>query len=461
MDLQELGSLMLFEKLSNEQLGWLAEHSKEVSYPAGGVVFTQNQPGTHLYVLIEGGWRLSRIIDGSESNLVTTSQPGTWAGGIPLMDGYYQSTAHVVQPSRLLQIPNEVLSYMLSAGFPIATHLIAGVSAGSRNVEAQMRQREKMAALGKLSAGLAHELNNPAAAAQRAVGQLRENFQFLQSEAFKLNRLLGPSQLERLAAFHRELLTQAKAPEGLSSLEQSEREDELSGWLEKHQIEKGWELAPTLVEAGLDTGWLENLKAETGPQALSNVLSWLGVSLETRSLLTQAEHSTQRISSLVKAIKEYSYMDQAPLQEIDIHDGLETTLTILAHKLKGGITLTRDYDRSLPRFNAYGSELNQVWTNLLDNAIDALNGQGQIWVRTRREAKALLVEIADNGPGIPPEIQSRIFDPFFTTKGVGEGSGLGLDIVYQVVVNRHKGDIKVISNPGNTRFEIRLPLEAN
>jgi signal transduction histidine kinase len=459
MDLKELGNLLLFEKFSDEQLQWLSEHSKELALAAGDTVFRQNQPGTHLYVLVEGEWRFGRVMDGIETTMVSTGQSGTWGAGIPLLEGAYQVTAHVLKPSRFLQVPTEALNYMLTNGFPIAPHLIAGVSAGTRNFEAQLRQREKMAALGKLSAGLAHELNNPAAAAQRAAGQLGANFQTFHAEALKLNRLLTSAQLERLAAFQDELLERAKSPVILGTLEQSERQDELSGWLEDQSIENGWELAPALVEAGVDTGWLENLKTELGGEVLGDALHWLGAGLETRSLLRQVEHSTQRISSLVKAIKEYSYMDQAPLQEIDIHSGLENTLTILACKIKGSLTLTREYDHSLPRINAFAGELNQVWTNLLDNAIDALQGKGQIWVRTRREGAVALVEIADNGPGIPPEIQSRIFEPFFTTKGVGEGSGLGLDIVYRIVVSRHKGDIRLISEPGDTRFQIRLPLE--
>lgn len=455
---EEVHALVLFELLSPEQLQWLIENSTEVNAEVGERIFTQNTDGDALWVLVEGEWRLSRKMDGVETTIVTTDYAGSWAGGIPLLTGDFQATGHAVRPSRFLKIPNEAVSYMLSNGFPIAKHLIAGISVGARNLEGQMREREKMAALGKLSAGLAHELNNPAAAGRRAASQMRDTLKIIQSEALKLNQHLNPTQLTRLAEFQTEIMERAKTPPRLGSLEQSEREDELSTWLEDHQIEAGWQIAPGLVEAGADQAWLEGLATEIGLESLGDVLNWLVAGLEAVGLLNQLENSTERISTLVKAVKEYSYMDQAPQQNINIHDGLESTLTILAHKLKNGVIVIREYDQSLPKISAFGSELNQVWTNLIDNAIDAIKGQGQIWVRTSRDENYLVVEIADNGPGIPPDIQPRIFEPFFTTKGVGEGSGIGLDVVYRIVVTRHKGEVKVISQPGDTRFQIRLPI---
>ncbi len=458
MELEALQSLVLFERLSHEQLVWLVENSSEIRLGEGEKLFVEGQLADALYCLVEGQWRLSRQIGGAEAVLTTTDYRGSWVGGIPLIGGNYLATARIMKPTRLLKIPNDSLKYMLDNGFPIASHLLAGISTGARNSEAMVRQQEKMAALGKLSAGLAHELNNPAAAARRASVQLRESFAALQTASLQLNRQLAPAQLERVAAFQRQAAVLALTPLTLGSLERSDREDEISAWLEDRGVEDGWEVAPTLVEAGLGIEWLDGLATEIDPEALGDVLGWLNASLSVTQLLNQLEQSADRISTLVKAVKEYSYMDQAPLQNIDVHDGLESTLAMLVYKLKHGITVVREYDRHLPKISAFGSELNQVWTNLLDNAIGAMEGKGQITLRTWRDSDRLVVEIVDNGPGIPADIQNRIFEPFFTTKGVGEGSGLGLDIAYRIVVTRHKGEIKVLSEPGNTRFQVWLPI---
>jgi len=458
MQTETLRSLMLFETFSDQQLQWLTENSSEVDFKQNENIFVQDKKGDALWVLIEGGWRLVRLMDGSETTFVNTSQPGTWAGGIPLPKGIYQATAQATVHTRMLRIPDDAVEYMLDNGYPIANHLLAGITVGARNMAMQTQQHEKMLALGKLSAGLAHELNNPAAAAQRAAAQMRETLAEMQTALLKMAAQLSPAQLEQVTKLQGEAAIKAKNPPTLDSLAQSEREDELSGWLDDHEVADGWKIAATFVGAGLDSDWLDKLAQELAGETLDNTLNWLAATLTATDLLNQLEQSNERISILVKSVKEYSYMDQAPVQEIDVHDGLESTLTMLAHKLRQGITVTREYDRSLPRINAYGSELNQVWTNLLDNAVDAINGQGKIWIRTRSENNCIVVEIADNGPGIPPQIQSRIFEPFFTTKGVGEGSGLGLDIAYRIVVQRHKGEFKVDSQPGDTRFQVSLPL---
>ena len=457
MEINELRSLMLFEKLSDEQLTWLYDHSTEAAYAAGEILFTESEQTGWLWVLIEGEWQLSRTIGGQELPFTTSAQPGSWFGGF--LEDVSAASGRTILPSRFLKTPNEQARFMLNNGFPIARHLIDGIRAGAQNYATQVQQHEKMAALGKLSAGLAHELNNPAAAARRAASQLQETVQAIVTASLKLNERLSVSQLAQVAAFQQEISAQAKTRPQLGSLEQSEREDELTAWLEDHQIEDGWKLATSLVEAGLDAVQLDRLADEVPVEGLGEVLVWLDATFSSTELINQLEQSTERISGLVKAVKEYSYMDQAPLQEIDLHAGLENTLVILGHKLKKGqIVVNREYDSNLPRISVYGSELNQVWTNLLDNAIDALNGTGHIWLRTRRENDWLLVEIADDGPGIPLEIQSRIFEPFFTTKSVGEGTGLGLDIAYRVVVTRHKGNLKLISRPGETRFQVWLPL---
>ena len=251
---------------------------------------------------------------------------------------------------------------------------------------------------------------------------------------------------------------QDRRPPALDPLAQSDAEDDLSAWLEARGVEDGWRMAPTLVGAGLSLRELETLPGGLAPAALSTLLAYLEATLAATALAGEVEVSAQRISTLVKAVKDYSYMDQAPLQQVDLHEGLENTLSILGHKLRGGIVVKRAYDRTLPRVCAYGSELNQVWTNIIDNAVDAMDGRGTLTISTARDGDSATVRIADSGPGMPPEVQARIFEPFYTTKGVGQGTGLGLDISFRVVVNRHHGDIGVESRPGGTRFTVRLPL---
>jgi signal transduction histidine kinase len=326
-------------------------------------------------------------------------------------------------------------------------------------MEAIVQQREKLAALGTMAAGLAHEMNNPASAARRAAERLRETSGDLRARSLALGKLLDDAQLDHLAGLGRDIVDKAGSAPALDTLQQSDREDELGTWLDDHDIEDGWNLAPTLVTAGLDTAWLDTLADAVPAAALGDVISWLAALLDERELLATIEAGTARVSALVAAVKSYSYMDQGPLQDVDLHEGLENTLTMLGYKLKRGVTVTRVYDRSLPRICAYGSELNQVWTNLIDNAIDAMGGQGQLSVRTARDGKYALVEIADNGPGIPADVLPHIFEPFYTTKGVGQGTGLGLDIAYRIVVTHHHGAIAVHSAPGSTRFEVRIPLE--
>jgi signal transduction histidine kinase len=330
-----------------------------------------------------------------------------------------------------------------------------------QNLETFSQANQKLAALGTLATGLAHELNNPAAASRSAAGQLRQTLNSIQAQALKFYELQStPEQIEFLAAVQHEVELQSKSVSWLDPLAQSDREEEMTDWLEAQGIENGWKLAPTLVAAGLDVEWLQQLAQKNiSKSALSPLLVWLETTLTAAGLVQQVEQSSERISRLVKAVKEYSYMDRAPLQSVDVHEGLENTLTILSHKLKQkAVVVSRNYHPQLPCIEAYSSELNQVWTNLIDNAIDAVDKGGQIRLHTLLEGDRLLVEIADNGTGIPPEIQGRIFEPFFTTKEVGRGTGLGLVTSYRIVVVRHKGEIRVVSQPGDTRFQVRLPL---
>jgi signal transduction histidine kinase len=456
---EELRRIPLFSRLADKELQWIAERSQEKYLIDGEFLFIEGMPATHLYVLIEGELQITKKLGGREIVLIT-HHAGAFTGEVPLLTGTsFIASARSLGPSRLLSIAANDFQQMLVLCPSVISILLAAMAGRIQATETLIQQNEKLAGLGKLSAGLAHELNNPAAAGRRSAEQLRATFQVQQTSAIQLNQQLTPEQWTWLTQLHASLNAQVTQSTQLDPLAQSDREEALSTWFEKHALVDGWKLAPGLAEAGLDTTHLENIEEHLAKGALEPGLTWLEATLAIDGLLQEVELSTTRISELVKAIKAYTYMDQARQQEVDIHEGLENTLTILKHKLREGITITRVYDRSLPRVTVYGSELNQVWTNLLDNAIDALQGHGQIWIRTSRAGAFVNIEIADSGSGILPEVQKHIFEPFFTTKEVSKGTGLGLDTAYRIVVTNHHGDLSVVSQPGETRFLICLPLE--
>ncbi|UBF26192.1 cyclic nucleotide-binding domain-containing protein [Kovacikia minuta CCNUW1] len=449
----------LFPKLAEEELARLKPHGREVQFNSGEVLFHEGDPLYHFFVVLEGRVQVTKKV-GAEEQLLTIHHPSEFTGEMSMIMGAPAiATARALEPTRVLEIDPDHFKRILAECSQGATVIITAMAKRSREVEAQLQQQEKLAALGRLSAGLAHELNNPAAAGRRAAQELREAIGRVQSRLLKLcEDQFSAAQRQSLISLQQAAIAQMQACTRLDPLEQSDREDTLTDWLEQQGVDDAWKLSSTLVAGGIDSEKLTAIADHFDPETLAEALDWLTETLSLAGLVNEIEHSTSRISQLVKAIKSYSYMDQAPLQEIDIQEGLENTLTIFNHKLKHGITVHRKYAPNLPRICVYASELNQVWTNLIDNAVYAMNGKGDLTIRTALEDEEIVVEISDTGTGIPPEIQSRIYDPFFTTKGVGEGSGLGLDIAHRIIVQHHHGNIRVTSQPGHTCFQIRLPI---
>ncbi|MGW1784045.1 ATP-binding protein [Streptomyces sp. NPDC002143] len=464
----EISSLFLFEKLSPEQLGRLCGEGRVERFEPGPV-YTEGDPATCFYVMIEGTVVLYRRVGGDDVEVSRTSQRGVYAGAMQAYLGdqvpqVYNNSMRVTEQTRFFVLPAQSFSNIMREWFPMASHLLEGLFFGSKNTQRAIGQRERLLALGSLSAGLTHELNNPAAAAVRATATLRERVAKMRHKlAVIASGAYDPEDLTRLIEIQeRTAELVAKAPT-LSPLEASDREDALTDWLDDHDIPEGWRIAPTFVQAGLDADWLEQVAAAVPEDILPGAIGWLNYTVETELLMDEIDDSTNRISHLVDAAKQYSQLDRAPYRVVDVHELLDSTLLMLSGKIGQRIEVVKDYDRSLPPIPAYPAELNQVWTNLVDNAVfavDSTGGEGTLTVRTAREGDRLLVEFRDTGPGIPPDIRSRIFDPFFTTKPVGEGTGLGLDISWRIVVNKHHGSLHVESAPGDTRFQVLLPLTA-
>jgi len=455
--LTELQAIPLFSNLSGAQTSCF-ERGEIVELEAGKILATEGEPLEFFYVLLAGEMRVSRNYS-NQAILMGVTKPGMFLGELSLLlDSPNLATVRTLKPCRLFRLGKNEFWQMLSTCPTVASQIFRTMATRVKNMEGYSQQREKLASLGTMAAGLAHELNNPATAARRASANLREVVGNLQSFACELHELFPPEQWPQLIDVSQSALARVGKSEPLDSVTRSDREEEVAIWLEQHGVADGWKLSSAFVGAGLDAKELAALAEKIPAAALPSAFGWLEASLSLNSLLNEIDGSTTRIAELVKAVKSYSYMDQTPMQKVDVHEGLENTLTMLGHKLKN-VTVTRKYDRAIPRILAYGGELNQVWTNLLDNAIDAVKGTGKICVATFLDDDQVVVEIADDGSGIPPEVQSHIFEPFYTTKGVGSGTGLGLVISSRIVANRHNGEIEFSSAPGDTRFKVRLPIK--
>lgn len=390
----------------------------------------------------------------------TMDRPGLWAGGFRAWDarGVYLATGRAASPGQVLRVPAPALRALADRWFPLGVHLIEGLYGTVRTMEVLSRQRESLVALGTLAAGLAHEINNPAAAAIRAVETLGDASGYLLDSLTQLsNEAITTTELAALDSFRRELQRDAVPRDPLAL---ADAEEDLTDWLERHGVDEAWQLAPALVAGGADAAWGDRLAKAISPKAMRPGLSWITSALSVEQFLGELRDSTQRISGLVAAVKSYSQMDRASRQHIAVTDGIDSSITILGHKLHDGITVQREYD-AVPEIDAYAGELNQVWTNLIDNAVDAMPDKGTLTITVRSDASDVVVEIKDTGPGMPTETLARAFEAFYTTKEVGKGTGLGLDIARRIVEDRHSGSISIDSSPDGTTLQVRLPTRAS
>ena len=455
IDKSELLRVPAFADLPEDQIAWFLSQSQEEILKPGDTYIRQGDPAETMFVILEGEFQVRGEINGE--TFAFPVKPGDVTGVLPFSRMKKTPvTGRAVSDGRLLRFPSAQFPQLVQKMPELATRLVGLMSDRIRETTRIEQQRDRLASLGKLSAGLAHELNNPASAAKRATSQLRDILKKIKSASLELGRRdltsLQKAEIERMEASFTQ--PEVVPPDALTI---SDLEDQIDSLLRSHGQNDLWMLAAALARRNIKPEALESLFASLEADTARAALVRIAASVEVATLLHEIESSTSRISDLVGAIKEYTYMDQAAIQNVDVVKSLETTLTILNHKLKQGVAVQRDYQRVPLLVNSFGSELNQVWTNIIDNAIDAMSGQGELRVRTYREDACVVVEIGDNGPGISAEVQPHIFEPFFTTKRVGEGTGLGLDTV-QRIVKKHRGTIQVSSKPGDTRFRVWLPL---
>jgi signal transduction histidine kinase len=457
MQAADLRPLGLFDGLTDGQLAELVQAGTEVLVEPGVDLFHEGEHADCWWVLVDGVIQLRRRAGREEMVVGRMDAPGQWAGGFRAWDenGVYLATGRGMAAGRVLRVPAEVLRERSDAWFPFGGHLIEGLFRTARTIESNARQRDALVTLGTLSAGLAHEINNPTAAAARSVDALEETCRTLLSSLHQLAE--GDISADQFTALDSLRLEIEPTGRGVvDPLAVADLEDALSTWLADNDVERDWAIAPALAAAGVDVQWCERASAVLG-SALEPGLEWVASTFSTSTLLGELKEATRRVSELVGAVRSYSQMDRGSVQRIDVTEGLESTLVMLGHKLRGGVTIVREYGPDVPRIEAYAGELNQVWTNLIDNAVDAMDGQGTLTIATRAEGDGVMVEVRDTGPGMPPEVVARAFEAFFTTKDVGKGSGLGLDIARRIVVERHGGDIEIDSRPGATTLRVRLP----
>jgi signal transduction histidine kinase len=460
LDVEDLRPLRLFRGLTDDQLAQLAAAGAEERIETGVQLFREGDPADWWWVLVDGAVDLLRQVGHEQTVVSRMDRPGQWAGGFRAWDehGVYLATAVGALPGRVLRVPAPVLRQQTDTWFPLGGHLIAGLFTTARSIEATARQRESLATLGRLAAGLAHELNNPAAAATRAVDDLDSTTQTLQASLERLAAAgVTAQQLAAVDAMRQQVVARPdRLPDHGDLLALADHEDALASWLDAHGVARSWLLAPSLAAVGVDQRWCEAAAAVLGPSALEPGLEWVASSFTVASLLDELKESTRRVFDIVTAMKSYSQMDRASLQRIDLREGLENTLAMLRHKIPDGVTVVRDYGESAPLIEAYPGELNQAWTNLIENAVDAMQGAGTLRVSTGTDGQDAVVEIADTGPGMPPGVAARAFEPFFTTKSADGRSGLGLDVARRIVEERHGGTIGIDSRPGQTVVRIRL-----
>jgi len=472
----ELRSLFLFEKLNDTQLQTLCDNGHIAVFEPGPVCI-EGDPATCFYVMLDGELVMSKRSGGVDIQTGRTSQRGVycgaWSAYIPGEEHIYEASVRVTKPSRFFVLDADAFAAFMQSEFPMAVHLLEGHKVGGRRQSQIIGQREKLLALGTITAGLTHQLNNPAAATARAVADLREGVGHMRHKlAMVAEAKFTPEALRVLVSMQDEVAEQvAKSRDTeLTALETSDREDQIGDWLEDHGIASAWDYAPTFVEAGLDTDWLERVSAVVdevdATASLQSAIGWLKYTIDNELRMNEIAEASKRISALLADAKQYSQMDRGAYQSANVHELLRSTIMMFGDRIgtqgKGkGVTLVKDMDKTLPELQCYPGDLNQVWTNLIDNAIQAMNGQGTLTIRTARENEQMIrVEICDDGPGIPEDIIDRIFTPFFTTKPFGEGTGLGLDLAWRIVVEKHAGNMSVQSKPGDTRFIVCLPLVA-
>ena len=454
-----LKKVPLFADLNDDDLDNLCQDAIEIDLNEGEDLFEEGSKGDRAFVIQSGELDIVKMTHGQEI-LLAIRREGEVIGEMALLqDAPRMAGARARSDTQLLSIGFGQLDYLLDNKPAAARTMLQTITSRWRATQSMLRQSEKMAQLGSLAAGMAHELNNPATAALRGTEHLQKTFDEIQAVFLKLNQLeLTDDQIGYLETLSNDIQEAAKSPDDLDVLSRSDKESELEEWIELREIENAWEIAPNLVAVGFGVARMKQLAEHYSNDHLGTVLIWISSMYSVFSIVAEIGQGAERITEIVKALKSYSYLDQAPTQSVDIHEGIDNTLVLLRNKLKKGVNIIRQYDHTLPKINAYGSELNQVWTNLIDNAIDAMDGQGKLTITTGQEGDWVSVTISDSGEGIPKDIQKKIFDPYFTTKPPGKGTGLGLDISRKIITDKHNGEISVQSKPGNTSFTIRLPL---